>query len=176
LKLTAPPVGTEPGTVVLVAAGRGVIVGVGPFGVLVGEGVIEAGAPSATLIESSTKPGGTGVETTVLELPPQLSIIDAATRKRTGEITSHRNHRDIVMTLPMRVRGVKAGADSEKNQEESDSETAAAEQSNRRLRGLRRLGRRRKRRGLRPQRDFKEKMKTPLKEIRSKRDEDRLGK
>src|SRR6266851_3976636 len=68
LKLTAPPVGTEPGTVVLVAAGRGVIVGVGPFGVLVGEGVIDAGGPSATLIESSTKPGGTGVDVTVLEL------------------------------------------------------------------------------------------------------------
>jgi hypothetical protein len=49
------------------------------------------------------------VEVAVDELLPQLSIIAAATKRRTGEITSHRSHRDIVMTLPMPMRGVKAG-------------------------------------------------------------------
>jgi len=57
------------------------------------------------------KPGGTGVNVTVLEPPPQLSIIAAATNRRTGEITSHRSVRDIVMTLPMQVRAVKAVGD-----------------------------------------------------------------
>jgi hypothetical protein len=118
LKLTAPPVGTERGTVVLVAAGRGVIVGVAPLGVALGDGVGEAGGPSATLIDCKTKPGGTGVDVMVEELPPQLSIIAAATKRRTGEITSHRSHRDIVMTLPMPMRGVKAGDLDVKRSEE----------------------------------------------------------
>jgi hypothetical protein len=56
----------------------------------------------------------------VEELPPQLSIIAAATKRRTGEITSHRSHRDIVMTLPMPMRGVKAGdREAERTEEES---------------------------------------------------------
>ena len=104
LNTTVPPVGTALGpeldTVVLVAAGRGVSVGVGRFGVLVGDptgvgvNVGEAGGPFAMVMESSAKPGP-GVPRGAPPPPPlQLSIIAPKTNNTTGATTSHLSHRE----------------------------------------------------------------------------------
>jgi hypothetical protein len=107
LNATVPPVGTALGpelnTVVLVAAGRGVNVGVGVFpriGVFVadgfGEGVnVAVGAgPFAIVMETSEKPGlGVGV---ALPPPPLLQLITIApkTNNATGATASHLSHLD----------------------------------------------------------------------------------
>lgn len=107
LNATVPPVGTAPGpvldTVVLVAAGRGVNVGVilGVFvGVADGSGeavkVGVAGGPFAIVMESSEKPGvGDAVEVPLLP-PLQLSRTAPKTNNTTGAATSHLSHLDII--------------------------------------------------------------------------------
>src|ERR1019366_348846 len=95
LNATVPPVGTAFGPeldkVVLVAAGRGVNVGV-----TVGLGVLlEGGGPSAIVMESSEKPGpGVAVDVPPPPLPLQLSIIAPKTNNTTGATTSHLSHRE----------------------------------------------------------------------------------
>jgi hypothetical protein len=103
LNATVPPVGTAFGPeldkVVLVAAGRGVNVGVTVgLGVLleveVAENVGEGGAPSAIVMDSSEKPG----PEVAVDVPPppplQLSIIAPKTNNTTGATTSHLSHRE----------------------------------------------------------------------------------
>ena len=104
LNATVPPVGTLPGAmVVLVAAGRGVNVGVGALGVLVGvfevvgDGVKVgvAGEPFERVIASREKPAvRVGVGAVLLLLPPQLRRITPRTNNTTGATTSHLSHRD----------------------------------------------------------------------------------
>ena len=103
LNATVPPVGTLPGSmVVLVAAGRGVNVGVGHFGVLVGVGVFWAlssavavgvnvgvgGAPFAIVIDSSENPGD------LVGRRSSAATAAAATQKNRSENEQHnrRNH------------------------------------------------------------------------------------
>jgi hypothetical protein len=106
LNETVPPVGTASGPllniVVLVAAGRGVNVGVGILGVFVGvfddigDGVNVgvAGGPFAIVIDCSEKPGAL-VAVGVPLLPPlQLRRIAPKTNNTTGVTTSHLSHRD----------------------------------------------------------------------------------
>ena len=104
LNPTVLPVGTPvgpPTILVLVAAGRGVTVGVIVFvglGVLVpvatGVKVGEGGAPVEIVIASSAKPG-LGVDVVpLLLLPPQLSRIAPNTNNTTGATTSNLSHRD----------------------------------------------------------------------------------
>ncbi len=87
-------------TDVLVAAGRGVNVGVGVIFLGVLEGVMvpvgDGGGPSDMVRDSSLKPG-LGVAVAVVEpLPPlQLRKIAPKTNNTTGETTSHLSHRDI---------------------------------------------------------------------------------
>ena len=87
-------------TEVLVAAGRGVNVGVGVFflGVVeaVGVGICGGGDPSDIVRDLSLKPG-LGVAVALVEpLPPvQLRKIAPETNNTTGETTSHLSHRDI---------------------------------------------------------------------------------
>jgi len=98
LNATVPPVGTLVGTVVLVAAGRGVNVGV-----FVGAGVtllVEVGknvgvgaGPLERVIVSSAKPGPE-VVVVLPPPPPQLSMIAPKTNNTTGATTSHLSHRD----------------------------------------------------------------------------------
>jgi hypothetical protein len=95
---TIPPVGTEVGTLVLVAAGRGVSVGV-IFGDLVGDaegaGVAGVGGgPFEIVIASSAKSGPELVVVPLLLPPEQLSRIAPKANKTTGVITSHLSHRD----------------------------------------------------------------------------------
>ncbi len=83
---------------VLVAAGRGVKVGV-IFGDLVGvadgAGVAGVGGgPFEIVMESSPKPGPGLVVVPLLLPPPQLRRIAPKTNKTTGVITSHLSHRD----------------------------------------------------------------------------------
>jgi len=103
LNETVPPVGTAFGpeldNVVLVAAGRGVNVGVTGTGVCVGDptgvgvNVGVAGGPFAIVMEVSAKPGpGGGVAPP--PPPPQLSIIAPKTNNTTGATTSHLSHRE----------------------------------------------------------------------------------
>lgn len=104
LNATVPPVGTAPGNmVVLVAAGRGVNVGVGALGVLVGvlddvgDGVNVGvgGAPFPIVIASSEKPAVRVGVAVLLPLPPlQLRRIAPKTNNTTGATTSHLSHRD----------------------------------------------------------------------------------
>jgi hypothetical protein len=110
LNATVPPVGTLPGAmVVLVAAGRGVSVGVivfvkvgfgvrlgvpVPVNVAVGVKVGEGGAPVEIVIACSEKPGAlVGVGPPLLP-PPQLRRIAPKTKNTTGVTTSHLSHRD----------------------------------------------------------------------------------
>jgi hypothetical protein len=86
---------------VLVAAGRGVNVGV-IFGVLVG--VVEGagvgvnvgvgGAPFAIVMDWSVNPGDGVAEVLPPPPPPQLSRIAPNTNNTTGATTSHLSHRD----------------------------------------------------------------------------------
>jgi hypothetical protein len=106
LNATVPPVGTASGPllnmVVLVAAGRGVNVGVGALGVFVGvfddvgDGVNvgEGGAPLAIVISSSEKPGALVAVGVPLLPPPQLRRIAPKTNNTTGVTTSHLIHRE----------------------------------------------------------------------------------
>ncbi len=103
LNATVPPVGTALGpvldTVVLVAAGRGVIVadgvGVGDFLLVeVGVNVGEAGGPFAIVMASSAKPGPAVAVGAPLPPPLQLSRIAPKTNNTTGATTSHLSHRD----------------------------------------------------------------------------------
>jgi hypothetical protein len=93
-------------TDVLVAAGRGVNVGVGVFflgvrvGVALGSGVGtnvgDGGGPSEMVKDSSEKPAvGVGVAADEPLPPEQLRKIAPKTNNTTGEITSHLSHRDI---------------------------------------------------------------------------------
>ena len=103
LNATVPPVGTAFGpeldTLVLVAAGRGVNVGVGVarggccWRSGVGVNVGEAGGPFAIVMDSSAKPGP-GVGEVPPPPPPQLSIIAPKTNNTTGATTSHLSHRE----------------------------------------------------------------------------------
>lgn len=103
LNATVPPVGTAFGpeldTLVLVAAGRGVNVGVGRLGVCVGDptgagvNVGETGGPFAIVMESRAKPGP-GVGEGPPPPPPQLSIIAPKTNNTAGATTSHLSHRE----------------------------------------------------------------------------------
>ena len=105
LNATVPPVGTAFGAeldnVVLVAAGRGVNVGVTVIGVLVGDFVPAgvavkvgvAGGPFAIVMIVSAKPGP-GVGVAPPPPPPQLSIIAPKTNNTTGATTSHLSHRE----------------------------------------------------------------------------------
>jgi hypothetical protein len=95
---TIPPVGTELGTLVFVAAGRGVKVGV-IFGDLVGvadgAGVAGVGGgPFEIVMASSAKPGPELVVVPLLPPLVQLRRIAPKTNKTTGVITSHLSHRD----------------------------------------------------------------------------------
>ena len=116
LNAIVPPVGTLPGSiVVLVAAGRGVNVGVGTFGVLVGVGVFcpldvvavgvnvgEGGAPVEIVMASSAKPGDLVGRGPPPLLPPlQLRRIAPKTNNTTGVTTSHLSHRDNIKPTPM---------------------------------------------------------------------------
>ncbi|MFZ0677995.1 MAG: hypothetical protein WAN07_09880 [Candidatus Binatus sp.] len=125
LNATVPPVGTLPGSiVVLVAAGRGVNVGVGTFGVLVtvgftvcvgvadvetlavavgvGLNVGVVGGPFAIVIDSSAKPGDLVGRGPPPLLPPlQLRRIAPKTNNTTGVTTSHLSHRDNIKPTPM---------------------------------------------------------------------------
>jgi len=105
LNETVPPVGTPSGPMltilVLVAAGRGVKVGVAVFvglGVFVGGGVGvkvgEGGAPVEIVMESSEKPGVAVAVLVPLLPPPQLSRIAPKTNNTTGATTSNLSHRD----------------------------------------------------------------------------------
>ena len=83
----------------LVAAGRGVKVGVGVFFFGVVEGVVlfvgDGGGPFEIFRAWSLKPGPV-VVVEVEELPPvQLRKIAPKTNNTTGETTSHLSHRDI---------------------------------------------------------------------------------
>ncbi len=117
LNATVPPVGTLPGAmVVLVAAGRGVSVGVIVFvevgfgvclgvsdPVVVGDGVKvgAGGEPFEIVIACSEKPGAlVGVGPPLL-LPPQLRKIPPRTNNTTGVTTSHLSHRDNIKPTPM---------------------------------------------------------------------------
>jgi hypothetical protein len=98
---TIPPVGTPPGppgTLVLVAAARGVSVGVilgDLVGVADGAGVAGVGGgPFEIVIASSAKSGPELVVVPLLLPPEQLSRIAPKTNKTTGVITSHLSHRD----------------------------------------------------------------------------------
>ena len=102
LNATVPPVGTAFGPeldkVVLVAAGRGVTVGVTVgLGVLleveVAENVGEGGAPSAIVMEASEKPG-LGFAVDDPPPPPQLSITAPKTNNKTGATTRNLSHRE----------------------------------------------------------------------------------
>jgi len=98
LNATVPPVGTLVGTVVLVAAGRGVNVGVFVgAGVLleveVGKNVGVGAGPFEIVMDSSAKLGPDEVGALPL-LPPQLSMVAPNTNNTTGTITSHLSHRD----------------------------------------------------------------------------------
>ena len=97
LNATVAPVGTALDTFVLVAAGRGVNVGVA-LGVFVGDAeevkVGVAGGPFAIVMEVSEKPGlGVAVDVPLLP-PPQLSRIAPKTNNPTGVTTSHLSHLD----------------------------------------------------------------------------------
>ena len=110
LNATGPPVGTLPGSiVVLVAAGRGVSVGVivfvkvgfgvclgvaVPVNVAVGVKVGEGGAPVEIVIACSEKPGTLVGAAPPLLPPPQLRRIAPKTKNTTGVTTSHLSHRD----------------------------------------------------------------------------------
>ena len=110
LNATVPPVATLPGAmVVLVAAGRGVSVGVivlvkvgfgvrlgvpDPVGVGDGVKVGAGGEPVEIVIACSEKPGAlVGVGPPLLP-PPQLRRIAPKTKNTTGVTTSHLSHRD----------------------------------------------------------------------------------
>ncbi len=98
LNETVPPVGKPLGTFELVAAGRGVNVGVFVgAGVLleveVGKNVGVGAGPFEIVMDSSAKPGPDEV-VELPPLPPQLSIVAPDTNNTTGAITSHLSHRD----------------------------------------------------------------------------------
>jgi hypothetical protein len=89
-----PMVAPAAGMVVGIAVGFGVAVGV-TLGVTDGVGVGDGGAPSATIIDSSAKPGlgdGTAPEPPLLV---QLSSIAPNTNSATGETISHLSHHEI---------------------------------------------------------------------------------
>ena len=98
---TIPPVGTPvgpPGTLVLVAAGRGVKVGVilgDLVGVADGAGVAGVGGgPLESVIASRAKSGPELVVVPPLLPLVQLCRIAPKTNKIPGAITSHLSHRD----------------------------------------------------------------------------------
>jgi hypothetical protein len=116
---TGPPFGTEVGTMVLIAAGRGVSVGVilgDLVGVADGAGVAGVGGgPFEIVMESSPKPGPVPVVVPLVLLPPvQLRRIAPKTNKTTGVTTSHLSHRDNIKprAMTMQAHGVKLKRDS----------------------------------------------------------------
>ena len=102
ITLNATGVGAALGAVVatqvVVAAGRGVNVGVrvgvGDFLLVeVGENVGEDGGPSAIVMEASEKPG-LGFAVDDPPPPPQLSITAPKTNNKTGATTRNLSHRE----------------------------------------------------------------------------------
>ena len=95
--------GAALGTQVVVAAGRGVNVGV-VLGVGVGGKVAVAGGPCAIVMALSVKPGPEVAVGAPLLPPPQLRRIAPNTNNTTGVTTSHLSHRDNIKQRAMTVR------------------------------------------------------------------------
>ncbi|HYL59609.1 MAG TPA: hypothetical protein VEU51_12110 [Candidatus Acidoferrales bacterium] len=113
----APPAAT----VVGIADGTGVAVGVILTVGLAGVGVGDGGGPLATVIDVRAKPGEGDGDAPDPPLLVQLSVSAASTNNTTGETTSHLSHHEIdieASAITVKVRGVKLSCDARGNFDE----------------------------------------------------------